>query len=451
MRFIGRIPIAFWAASSALAQNASELQQILDRLQRIEQQNQQLVSEVQTLRRELADFRSQPAASGATVADTQSAPLPERIEVQERRTEELAQSKVESEHRLPVQLTGMLLFNTFWNGKYAGTEMVPRVASLNPGPGGVGATFRQSILGLKFQGPSLFANGKVSGSVLMDFYGGSGDTLSQYVRLRIATIDLDWKRTTLSVAHDKPLISPREPDSLAKVGVSPLTAAGNLWFWQPQIRGEHRFLLGDSAGLRLQAAMYMTNESTTGVPEYLLDTVPSMRPAFQSRVEFWKEGAGRRLEIASGIHVSNSRIGGVSVPSRAYSVDWLIRPWANLDFTGTFFTGKNTSVMGALRPGITFYSDGRMQPVSGMGGWGQLTWRATPRMSFNIYGGQQSNESADLLSGAPKRNLSYAANVMYKLTSNVVTSFEATQIRTTYIGSGTRIVPHYDLALAYLF
>jgi len=32
-----------------------------------------------------------------------------------------------------------------------------------------------------------------------------------------------------------------------------------------------------------------------------------------------------------------------------------------------------------------------------------------------------------------------------------VTSFEATQIRTTYMGSGTRIVPHYDLALAYLF
>lgn len=451
MRFIGRIPIAFLIVSNAFAQNSSELQQILERLQRIERQNEQLASEVQSLRRELAGFRGQPDTPGAAVAATQSAPLPERMEVQERRTEELAQSKVETEHRLPVQLTGMLLFNTFWNGKYAGSEMVPRVASPTPGPGGLGATFRQSILGLKFQGPSLFANGKVSGSVLMDFYGGSGDTLGQYMRLRIASVDLDWKRTTLSVAHDKPLISPRDPDSLAKVGVSPLTAAGNLWFWQPQIRGEHRFLLGDSAGLRLQAALYMTNESTAGVPEYLVDTLPSMRPALQGRVEFWKEGAGRRMEIASGFHASNSRIGGVSVPSRVYSVDWLIRPWANLDFTGTFFTGKNTPVMGALRPGITFFPDGRMQPVSGMGGWGQLTWRATPRMSFNFYGGQQSNQSADLLNGAPKRNLSYAANVMYKLTSNVVTSFEATQIRTTYIGSGTRIVPHYDVALAYLF
>jgi hypothetical protein len=49
------------------------------------------------------------------------------------------------------------------------------------------------------------------------------------------------------------------------------------------------------------------------------------------------------------------------------------------------------------------------------------------------------------------KNQSYGANIMYRLGSNILTSFESSQVRTTYLGSGTRINPHYDLAFAYLF
>ena len=213
MGFHRQIPIVFLGSLSLFGQSQSELQQILTRLQKIEEQNQQLVSEVQTLRRELAEFRGQPAVTPPAVAAAETPPISERMEVQERRTEELAQSKVDTEHKLPVQLTGMLLFNTYWNGRYAGREFDPRVASATPGPGGFGATLRQSVLGLKFQGPGLVGGGTTSGSVYMDFYGGPGDSLNQYMRLRIATLDLNWKRTTLSFAHDKPIIAPREPDS----------------------------------------------------------------------------------------------------------------------------------------------------------------------------------------------------------------------------------------------
>ncbi len=55
------------------------------------------------------------------------------------------------------------------------------------------------------------------------------------------------------------MIAPRDPDSLAQVGVSPLTGAGNLWLWQPQVRIEQRVGLGNSAGLRAQVSLFQTS------------------------------------------------------------------------------------------------------------------------------------------------------------------------------------------------
>jgi hypothetical protein len=141
---------------------------------------------------------------------------------------------------------------------------------------------------------------------------------------------------------------------------------------------------------------------------------------------------------------------GQSVPSRIFSIDWLIRPAARVDFTGTFFHGENTGVIGGLRQGVNVIN-GRAHAVGATGGWGQFTFRATRRASFNLYGGQEDDRNRDLSLGAIGKNQGYGANIIYRLGSNILTSFETSQMRTTYLGSGTRINPHYDLAFAYLF
>ena len=64
------------------------------------------------------------------------------------------------------------------------------------------------------------------------------------------------------VGQDKPLIAPRDPFSLAQVGVSPFTDAGNLWLWSPQARVEERFKFGDDSGLRAQLSLYQLGETT---------------------------------------------------------------------------------------------------------------------------------------------------------------------------------------------
>jgi len=447
MRKLSCVLLVAFAARSLSAQQAPELKAVVDRLDRLEAQNRELMAEIRALRQQLA--AAQPSAEVAPqTAEAESPPQPvaERVEVTERRIADLDQSKISSEHRLPVTLTGMLLFNSFLNGKGAGGADNPTVLPPNGAQASGGATFRQSVIGLKLDGPGLVGGGKVTGAIYMDFFGG-GTGLNQTVRLRVATLDATWKNTTLGLAFDKPIIAPREPDSLAQVGVSPLTAAGNLWLWQPQVRVEQRISLTEQAGLRAQFGLYQTAESGTGL------TSPDLaraRPGYQGRFEFWAKSGSRRIEIAPSFHVSSTRVLGQSVPSRIVSIDWLIRPAARVDFTGAFFHGENTGVIGGLRQGVNVIN-GQAHAVHATGGWAQFTFRATRRASFNFYGGQEDDRNRDLSLGAVGKNQGYGANIIYRLGSNILTSFEASQMRTTYLGSRTVINSHYDLAFAYLF
>lgn len=457
------VALIFLAASGVVAQERQDLSDIVRRLERLEDQNRELLTEIRSLRQQLADRAATPGAppgQAAVVATpaTVTAPAEERLEVQESRVAELDQAKIGAEQRLPVSMSGTVLFNAFLNGRSSNGQFNPVVAATAPAPGQAplaaagGATLRQTILGFHFQGPELRGGAKVSGSLFLDLFGGTGTALNQLLRLRIATIDVGWKNTTLSAGQDKPIMAPREPDSLAQVGVSPLTAAGNLWLWQPQVRVEHRFNFGDTAGLRAQVGVLQTSESTAGVPADQSSTLAQARPGFEGRFEFWGERNGRRFEIAPSFHISNSQLLGQSVPSRIYSVDWLLRPFAKVDFTGQFIQGENMGVIGGLRQGIRIANGTVARSVHGQGGWAQVTLRATPRWTFHLYGGQEDDRNSDLGGAGLGKNLTYAGNVMYRIGPNVLASFEASQVRSSYLGAiGTRLNPHYDLGLAYLF
>jgi len=359
---------------------------------------------------------------------------------------------VESANRLPVQLTGYVLFNAFLNGARSGDTSHPTTAAAAPTQAYGGATFRQSILGLKFQGPRIAGDGRVTGQFYMDFFGGTGTPLNSLLRIRVATLDLGWANTTVSFGQDKPIVAPREPESLAQVGVSPLTQAGNLWFWLPQARIEQRWALGREAGAKLQLGVIQTNESTANVPSDYLATLSRARPGLEGRFEIWKAFAGgRRIEIAPGLHASDSKVDGATLPSRIYTLDWLVRPWQRIEVTGTYYAGTNTQVLGGLRPGITYFADGTQRAAHGAGGWAQLSIQATKRTKVNLYAGQESHRARDLAAGSMLRNLVYAGNVIYRIGPNVAASFEMYQARTLYLGQGLRLVPHYDLALAYSF
>src|SRR5579863_48169 len=437
-------------AQPVQAQPSPDLQQVLERLDRLETQNRELMTEIRALRQQLDSTKAAPENSPP--AAQEPAPLADRVDVAEHRIAQQDQEKISSEHRLPVTLTGMLLFNSFWTGRGGGGQANPTIAPETSGPVNAGGTFRQSVVGLKYDGPDIAGGGKITGSAYIDFFGGTGVTLNQLLRLRVASVDATWKNTTVSVALDKPILAPREPDSLAQVGVSPLTSAGNLWLWQPQVRVEQRFAFNDQSGLRAQVGVYQTAEGGTGLATVYASSLASSRPGYEGRFEFWKShGENHRIEIAPGFHFSTTRVLGQSAPSQIFSVDWLIRPVRLIDFTGTFFAGENTGVVGGLRQGVSVFYDGEVRSVRAQGGWAQLKFHLTSRATLNFYGGQEDDRNSDLGSGGISKNQSYAGNFMYRFGSNILASFESSQVRTTYLFSGTRIFPHYDLAIAYLF
>jgi hypothetical protein len=357
---------------------------------------------------------------------------------------------VETSSKLPITLTGTLLFNAYWNTRGGVDQQDPTTAPLSPG-GNAGATFRQSIVGLRFQGPDVAGGGHLSGNVYIDLYSGTSASLNHIVRLRTATLQVDWKNTTIMAGQDKPLISPREPDSLAQVGVSPLTAAGNPWLWQPQVRVEQRFNLTGSTGLKAQFALFQTAESSaTTNPEYS-SQVASARPGYEGRFEFRHDFDEKRgFRLAPGFHASNTHLPGQSVPSRVVSIDWMIQPLARLEFTGLFFRGQNIAVLGALRQGVGFRYE-RAYAVRGDGGWAQLAFHATPRLTFHAYAGEQDDVNRDLYAGFVGRNRTWAANAWYRLGPNVLAGVEASRTTTRYVSAINSAVNHYDLALAYLF
>jgi hypothetical protein len=441
------------------------MREVLARLDRLEKDNRELTEEIRSLRQELGVLRAPaiekgpngPASSDGQQATDGQQPEEERQAVEQSRIEELAQTKVESSQKFPIRVTGMALFNAYRNGRHNNQAENPPIASTDPGDSTGGGTLRQSTLGLLFNGPLTLGGGKVSGSLYMDFFGGTTSSLNHVVRLRTASINVDWRNTSISVGQEKPIISPRDPDSLAQVGLSPLTGAGNLWLWQPQIRLEHRLSLGTESGLRAQMGVFQTSQLNTGAdPNSYASPQPGLQsedssPGGEGRLEFWRSWSETgRLDIAGGFHANRNHVARFRLPTNVYSVDWFLRPLSKVEFSGMFFHGRNVAVLGGLQQGFSVLNR-RWISVPSTGGWAQLRFPVTPRLAFDLYGGQQDDRNSDLPAGFIGKNQGYFGNVMYRLAPNVVVSLEGGQIRTTYHQVGNRLNDHYDLAIAYMF
>lgn len=408
---------------------AQDLAAILARLEKLESENRELKQEVKQLR-ELVEGKPS---------------VPERLDIVERRVDEQAQTKVEAPSRFPLELTGTALFQTFYNTKGANSIDVPTTAAASPGRAAGGATVRQSIIGLRYHGPQTLWGGKISGSLMMDFWDGNTEGATTPFRIRTADFTVDWASRSVSLGLMKPLISPHNPNSMAYIGITPLTSAGNLWRWQPQVRFEQR-----AGWFKGQAAVMQTNEDSTGAPTNLLSS--RRRPSLELRAAAAKSFAGdRSFEIGVGTHMSESRVGSQSLPSRIVSADWLVTPLSKLTLTGTFFNGENVHHLGSLRQSFRIAANGFATTVHSTGGWAQISVAATSRITFNGFAGIHDDRDSDLNRGQNGRNRNAGANVMYRMAPNVVLTFEGLQIRSNYVGTVNRRMNRYDLSIAYLF
>jgi len=431
------LPLAVGVLCACAYGQQPNVAQILEKVDQLQAENLRLNQELENLRKQ--------------VLALQPPQTEEKLAIVQQRVEDLDTSKVEADQKFPVKLSGLVLMNSYlYEGRTGGVDL-PMVALNGPFRHAGGGTLRNTQLAFSYSRPKALWGAEFAGRLQLDLFGGSLNIQNHLVRLRTADVSLNWAARSLTFAIDKPIFSPRNPDSLSQLGIPLFANSGNLWLWQPQLRYEERVQFTDATGLRARLGVYQTNDSLAAPPAGI--ALSPSRPALQGRFELFHQfHGGRRIEFAPGFHLSRSLVQGAGVRSYVVSADWLVPIAPRVDWIGFAFTGQDLTGLGVAGIHQAFtLRQGHPLAVRGRGGWTQLSLHAANWLDLNLLAGIHDDFNRDLAGNGIARNLSYAANLRFHLASNVLLGPEIMQIRTTYLQTGIQLINRYDLALGYLF
>ena len=489
--------------SAAMNDAVRELQQQVTELRaavsEVRSEAAQYRAETLALRRELEARRttvetagsqdSQPADSAVHEAGKADSPvqrnqsLDSRTEALESSTQllnskidEQYQTKVESASKYRVRLSGIVLMNLFSNRGSVENQDFPTYAN-PPTPydskGTFGATLRQSEIGLEAFGPRL-AGAKTSAQIQFDLSGGYPTTLNGFnyglVRLRIASMRMDWHKTSLVVGQDSLFLSPLSPTSFASLAVPAFTYAGNLWGWIPQVRVEHRFDLSDAQSITVQAGIL---DNLTGEPPYAqYQRQPqagekSAQPAYGSRMAWSHLVKGHALTLgAAGYYGRQNWAFYRQNDSWAGMADFEIPLTSRFSLSGEMYRGKAVGSLGGgigqsvLFNGNPLVAQTQVLPLNSAGGWSQLKFRATTKLEFNGAFGLDNPFAKDLRRFPASQgiydltlleNRSAFGNFIFRPRSDLIFSAEYRHLRTLQVYNGNSSADQINLMMGVLF
>jgi hypothetical protein len=339
--------------------------------------------------------------------------LQEQQEIQQAEIAQHEQTKVESMSKYPVRLTGLVLFNAFANDGVVDNIALPAIAlPRQPGTshGTTGASLEQTILGISATGPHVWG-AQTSGEVSMDFFGGASSTAypsaTGVARLRVGGVTMNWKKDTLQVGVETPLISPLSPTTYVTVATPGLSGAGNLWTWAPQLRYEHRMTFSGDHTIAVELGLWDSPaagwENTTSTT--IVAASPGERsrfPGYESRVSYRSGQDERALQIGvSGYYSDQSYNNGVSVDSWAATADWKIPFTAHYQLSGEFYRGEALGGFGGGAYKDVIYGTSVVtgltttRGLNAIGGWSQFKIRPARLFEANLAYGQDTAYAGD--------------------------------------------------------
>jgi uncharacterized coiled-coil protein SlyX len=467
------------AGQESLSQQIQKLTESMARTQAQVEQSQRQLDE---MRKELTALKRQMAQGGSTAATppspvsapdssssgTQSSAaataaaiedLRERQATQESQIATHEQTKVESESKYPVKITGLLLLNGFVNTRAVDIAATPTLAL--PGRGSTGASVRQTVLGLDARGPHLFG-ARSYADLRVDFdgnpqssntgagYSGYYSANATFLRLRTAHAALQWEHTEAYFSLDHPIISPDPPTSLTAVAVPALAWSGNLWTWNPQLGVNQDLGLGGSRDLRLQTALIDVGDAplspvnsgsgtTTGTPASTAEQ--SRWPGVETHVALLRSklnDAGSYFGVGGYFAPHHSSLGH-NFDSWAGTLDGRLLLPARFQLTGSFYRGLALGGLGggaykdfAYRPD-TDSGGYYFRPLDDVGGWAQLKEKLSERVELNTAFGLDNVFAGELRRYAVydgtmyqnlARNRTYTGNVIYSPSAYLLFSLE---------------------------
>src|SRR6202158_3002777 len=331
--------------------------------------------------------------------DEQAARLEEEYQLLRGKVDDQYQTKVESASKYRLRLSGIVLMNLASNQGTVDSIDLPMLAYARPAGdsgGSFGATLRQSEIGFEAFGPSV-AGAKTRADLQLDLAGGfpsiPNGINSGLLRLRTGTMRMDWTNTSLVVGQDGIFFSPNSPTSFASLAVPALSYAGNLWSWVPQIRVEHRVVLGEESSLLFQGGILdpVSGEAPQG--GFYRQAGPgelSRQPAYAARIAWTHDVFGQPLRVGFGGFYSR----------QDYRFSRTVDGWAGMtdielplsnqfSLSGKLYRGTGLGGLGggigrsALFSGDPAVASTQVQGLNAVGGWAQLKYRPSNKWEFN--------------------------------------------------------------------
>lgn len=409
-----------------------------------------------------------------------AASLDEEYQLLSGKVNDQYQTKVESASKYRLRVSGIVLMNLVSNQGVVDSIDLPTLAYARPAGdsgGSFGATLRQSEIGFETFGPSV-AGAKTKADLQLDLAGGfpavPNGINSGLLRLRTATMRMDWTNTSVVVGQDGIFFSPNSPTSFASLAIPALTYAGNLWSWVPQIRVEHRVTLGEESSLIFQGGILdpVSGEvpGTTPGSTYYRQAGPgesSRQPAYGTRIAWTRNVFGQPLRVGVGGYYSRQDYGfNRNVDGWAGMTDIELPLNHQFTLSGKFYRGRALGgLYGGIGRSVLFSGDPtlpntQVQALDSIGGWAQLKYRPANKWEFNAAFGMDNPYASDLKyfpyaqayeDPTLARNQGSFVNMIYRPRSDLLFSVEYRHLTTYSLTDGGNNAGQLNLMMGVLF
>lgn len=423
------------------------------------------------------------SATATPTPSQDSASLEERVQKLEESTsligskiDEQYQTKIETASKYRARLHGIVLMNAFRNVGGSDNLDFPTYAepiSVGTPLANVGATLRQSEIGLEVFGPNV-GGARTSADIQLDFSGGFAATGNGVdfgiVRLQTANLRLDWEHTSVVAGQDSLFISPLSPTSFASLATPAFAFAGNLWGWTPQLRVEHRFSVSDQQTVTVQAGVLDNLDWEYPYDPFYRSAQAgelSGQPTYAVRTAWSRQVQDHLLSFGvAGYYGRQNWSWGRNVDAWAGMADWQVPILQRLTLSGEFYRGRGIGGLGgAVGTSIVYGADPTLPltPIRGLdavGGWSQLKFQVTPKIELNgvfsldnAFAGDVRGFASDQNNFGPilGRNRGAFGNVIFRPRSDLVLAGEFRHLRTFPIYSSSSITNQLNLSIGILF